>query len=62
MSEDGVYPSSVPSFLRKLSSKLPVPDTILGVEVARCSIGVFVSVVQNLFTGIPNSTRSLSLG
>ena len=62
MSEDGVYPSSVPSFLRKLSSKLPVPDTILGVEVALCGIGVFESDVQNLFTGIPNSTRSLSSG
>ena len=48
MSEDGVYPSSVPSSpLWGLSNmKQPVPDPILGVEVVRCSIGAVRGVVQ----------------
>ena len=67
MSEDGIYSSSVPSclFLGMSSSKWPVQDPILGVEVARCSIGVVhdvIKVVQNWFTGIPNPSRSLRSG
>ena len=64
MSDDRVYSSSVPSFHLCMSSKRPVPDPILGVEVACCSIGVVrgeVQVVQNCFTGIPNPSRSSSL-
>ena len=57
MSEDGVYPSSVPSFLGDVEFERPVSDPILGVEVACRSImevrGV-IQVVQNWFTGIPN--------
>ena len=67
MSKDGDYTYSVSSyhFLRMSISKRSVPDPILGVEVARCSIGVVrgvVQVVQNWFTGIKNPTRSLRLG
>ena len=66
MIEDGVYLSSVPSFLSGLSSsKWLVPDPILEVEVAFCSIGIIlgvVQVVQNWFiTGTPNPTRSSRL-
>ena len=46
------------------SSKRPVPDPFMWVEVDRCSIGVVqgvVHVVQNWFTGIPNPTRSSRL-
>ena len=62
MSEDGFYPSSVPSFLSgdvEFEAARSIP--IYGVEVACCSIGVFrdvVQVVQNWFTGIPNPSRS----
>ena len=45
----------LPSFLGISSSKRLVPDPILGVEEARCSIGDsngVVQVVQNWFTGI----------
>ena len=66
MSEDGVYPSSfLLPFWRMSSSKRPVPDPILGVEVALCSIGVVrgvVQLVQNWFTGIPNPSLSSRLG
>ena len=65
MSEDGVYPSSVPSFLVIVSSKMPVLDPILGVEQVSCSIGAFhgvVQVVQNWFTGITNPSRMSRLG
>ena len=64
-SEDGVYQPSILSFLGMSSSKRPVPDPILGVEVAHCSIGMVrgvVQVVQNWFTGIPNQSRSSRLG
>ena len=64
MSEDGVYLSSIPSFLGMSSSKRPVPDPILGLEVARCSNGMVrgvVQLVQNWFAGIPNPIRSLRL-
>ena len=65
MSEDGVYPSSVPSFFSgdvEFEATDPVP--ILGVEVAHCSNVVLcvVHVEQNWFTGIPNPTRSSRLG
>ena len=65
MSDDGVYPSSVPSFLGDVEFERPVSVPILGVEVARCIIGVVrgvVQVIQNWFTGIPNPTRSSRLG
>ena len=47
------------------SSKRPIPDLILVVEMACCSIGEVrgvVQVVQNWFTGIPYLTRSSKLG
>ena len=46
------------------SSKRLVPDPILGVEEARCSIGERnggFQEVQNWFTGIPNPSRSSRL-
>ena len=55
----------LPSFLGMSRSKRPISDPILGVEVARCSIGVVddeVQVVQNWFTAIPNPSQSSSLG
>ena len=67
MSEDGVYPSSVPSFL-SVDVEYQVARSISNfgkIEVARCSIGVVrgvVQVIQNWFTGIPNPTRSSRLG
>ena len=47
MSEDGVYPSSVPYFLSggDSSSKHAVPDPIFVFEVASCSIGMVRGVV-----------------
>ena len=55
MSEDVVYSYNVPSypFWGLSSLKRLVPDPILEVEVARCSIGVVrgvVQVIQNWFT------------
>ena len=47
------------------SSMRPVRDPILGVEVAGSNNGEVrgaVQVVQNWFTGIPNPSRSSSLG
>ena len=44
------------------SSKLPVPNPILGIEVERYVIVVVrgvIQVVQNWFTGIPNLTKVL---
>ena len=53
MSVDGVYPSKfLFSFLGMSSSKRPEPDSILGVEVARCSIGVVRGVVQVIQIGL----------
>ena len=46
------------------SSKLEYKDQIMGVDLARCSIGEVrgvVQVFQNLFTGIPNPYRSSRL-
>ena len=77
MSEVGVYPSIVPSFVDvpsfvecsflfgDVEFESPHSRFILGVEVARCNIGVVrgvVQVVQNCFTGIPNPSRSSRLG
>ena len=44
MSEDGVYPSSVPSFLMDVEFERPVSDPILRVEKARCIIVVILCV------------------
>ena len=44
MSELGVYPSSVPSFLGDFEFERPVSDPILGIEMARCSIEVIRGV------------------
>ena len=45
MSEEGVYPSSVLPVLSEGSRiRTAVSDPILGVEVARCSIGVIRGV------------------
>ena len=46
------------------NSKPPVQDPILGVEVAHCSIGVVLGVIQVVqiwFTRIPNTSRSSRL-
>ena len=41
MSEDGVYQSNIPSCLSDgCRFQVTVPDSILGVKVARCSIGM----------------------
>ena len=60
-------PNATTSYLEhhNVESKKPVPDPILGVEVARCSIGVVrgvVQVVQNWFTGIRIRPESSRLG
>ena len=48
MSEDGVYPSSVPSFHNGMwSSKRSRADPILTVKMTSCSIGVFRSEVTS---------------
>ena len=67
LSKKWVYQPIIPSChsVEISSSKRPVPDPILGNEVARCSIGVLrvvVQVIQNWFTGIRNPSRSSSLG
>ena len=52
------------SFLEDDEFEAPVPDRFVRVEVARPSIGMVhgvVQVVQNWFTGIPNSFRSSRL-
>ena len=67
MCEDGVYPSSVTSFLSGDDDFEAARSSFnFGrIEVARCSIGEVrdaVQVVKNWFTGIPNPTRSSRLG
>ena len=64
MSEDGVYPSSVPSsILEDVEFEAARSRCNFGVEVACYSIGVVrgvVQVVQNWFTGISRMYRSSS--
>ena len=61
MSEDGVYPSSVPSFRSDVEFEVAsFKSNFEIIEVARCSIGVVrgaIQVAQNWFTGIPNPSR-----
>ena len=66
MSKDGVYLSSIHlmSFMEDVEFEVEYKDQIMGVDMARCSIGEFrgvVQVFQNLFTGIPNPYRSSRL-
>ena len=63
MSEDGVYPSSVPSCpywgIKEFEDDSSRSNVV--VDVSRSSIGVVLCVnhvVQNWFKGIPNPTRS----
>ena len=46
------HQSSVPSFLGISSSKRPVPDPTLGVEVDRCIIGDVRGAVQVVKIGL----------
>ena len=66
MSMDGVYLSKVLSycFLGDVDFEVTLPNPILGVEVAHCSINEVRGVVQLLqfkFIGIPDSNRSTRL-
>ena len=64
MSEDGVYPSSVPSFLGNVEFEGPVLDSILVFDGSFEDLVVHgvVQVVQNCFTEIPNQSRCSRLG
>ena len=66
MSEHEVYPSSVSSFhFVDVEFEADCSRSNFGDKVARFSIGVVrgvVQLVQNRFKGIPNTTRSSSLG
>ena len=66
MSEDeSIRRVFLPSFLGMSSSKRPIPDPILDVKLARCSIGEVrsaVQVVQNWIAGIPIQSRGSRLG
>ena len=64
MSEDGVYPSSVPSFLGDVEFEVArLRSNFEIIEVALCSIVVVrgaIQVTQNWFTGVPNPSRITS--